>query len=482
MNLNRIGHVSGLSPKEEQMFFELLQIWSAKLARNRLRYSYYSYKNKLQSMGISIPPQFDKFETVIGWPAKAVDSLAMRTRFEGFVFDGIADETAHKIVTGNRLQILHKQAARSALVGSCAFLTTSKGGDGEPPAVINAYSNLFAAAKWNRRRKRIECGLTVVDTKTVPWSDEEVPTWVNMYTSEATIEIKETYKGWTARHVPHKLGRPAMEAIVFRPSLDRPFGRSRISRAVMSITDCAMREALRTEVGAEFYTAPQKYILGADDSLFENDSKWDAYIGSFLALSRDEDGELPTVGMFSQGTMQPHTEYMRSLAARFSGETSIPISELGVVHDNPASAEAIYAAKESLVCEAQDFNDDNTAAMANVGMMALSIANNISLDMLDENQRSIMPRFKNPALPSVVSQADAIVKLASIFPWLSESDVALEEVGFADDQIRRLKSDKVKAEVNAILNNQLMQQQPAQTTQEYIEVLDDGDDTTGDAQ
>lgn len=103
--------------------------------------------------------------------------------------------------------------------------------------------------------------------------------------------------------------------------------------------------------------------------------------------------------------------------------------------------------------------------MANVGMMALAIANNISLDMLDENQRSIMPRFKNPALPSVVSQADAIVKLASIFPWLSESDVALEEVGFADDQIRRLKSDKVKAEVNAILNNQLMQQQPAQTTQ-----------------
>lgn len=29
--------------------------------------------------------------------------------------------------------------------------------------------------------------------------------------------------------------------------------------------------------------------------------------------------------------MQPHIDYMRSLAARFSGETNVPLSELGVV-------------------------------------------------------------------------------------------------------------------------------------------------------
>ena len=452
MNLNKIGHVKGLSLKEEALFFELLQIWSAKLARNKMRYEYYSYKNKLKSMGISIPPQFDRFDTVIGWPAKAVDSLAMRTRFEGFVFQDGEDKTMLDIVRGNRLQILHKQAARSALVSSCAFMTTSKGDEGEPPAVVSAYSALYSAGKWNRRKKRMECGLTVVDTKVDPVSGAEEPTWVNLYTDEATIEIKETPHGWTSRHVPHKLGRPAIEPIVFRPSLDRPFGRSRISRAVMSITDCAMREALRTEVGAEFYTAPQKYILGADESLFDDGSRWDAYIGSFLALSRDEEGDMPQVGMFSQGTMQPHTDYMRSLAARFSGETSIPISELGVVHDNPASAEAIYASKESLVVEAQDFNDDNTAALSNIGMMALALADNKALSELDDNQRSIMPRFKNPALPSVVSQADAMVKIAGVMPWVAESDVALEELGFTADQIRRLKSDKAKAEARANMN------------------------------
>ena len=60
-----------------------------------------------------------------------------------------------------------------------------------------------------------------------------------------------------------------MEPLVYRPSLDRPFGKSRITRAVMSITDSAVREALRTEVSAEFFTTPQKYLLGADEELFE---------------------------------------------------------------------------------------------------------------------------------------------------------------------------------------------------------------------
>ena len=50
--------------------------------------------------------------------------------------------------------------------------------------------------------------------------------------------------------------------------------------------------------------------------------------------------------------MQPHIDYMRSLAARFSGETNVPLSELGMVTDNPASAEAVYAAKESMIVDA----------------------------------------------------------------------------------------------------------------------------------
>ena len=48
-------------------------------------------------------------------------------------------------------------------------------------------------------------------------------------------------------------------------------------------------------------------------------------------------------------------------------------------------------------------------------------------------------------MPSIVSQSDAMVKMISALPWLAESDVALEEFRFTDDQIQRLRSDRTRA-------------------------------------
>ena len=36
--------------------------------------------------------------------------------------------------------------------------------------------------------------------------------------------------------------------------------------------------------------------------------------------------------------------------------------------------------------------------------------------------------------------------MISALPWLADSDVALEEFGFSDDQIQRLKSDRARAQ------------------------------------
>ncbi|MEG0767213.1 MAG: hypothetical protein RR482_05810 [Clostridia bacterium] len=217
----------------------------------------------------------------------------------------------------------------------------------------------------------------------------------------------------------------------------------------MAITDSAVREALRSEVAAEFVAAPQKYVMGANDDIFADTTKWEAYMGSFLALGLDENGERMQVGQFPQGNMQSHTEYMRDLAARFAGETGVPISSLGVVHDNPSSAQAIYAAKEDLVIEASNFNRVNKSALRRVGMLMMAVAQGVTVGDLSAASRTIQPRFMNPSLPSVVSQSDAMVKQVGAIPWIGESRVALEQLGYDDAQIMRLMSDKRKAQANA---------------------------------
>lgn len=454
MNLRELSSVDGLPQEELEILKELLSIWGEKLENNIKRNEYYDAHNKLKDLGISIPPALQNIETVVGWPAKAVDALAVRSRFDGFVFRDGENELMERIVKENSLKNCYEEAVNSELIESCVFGTVSAGDQekDEPPAIINFYSLMDSAAAWDRRKKRVKYGLTVIDVKKVEGSQEEIPVWVNLYTDTDIWEIKRREDGtWTSKRNPHGMGRPPIVALRYKPTLKRPFGKSRISRAVRSLTDSAVREALRSEVSAEFFTAPQKYLLGADEDSFGDKDKWDAYIGTIFAVSKDEDGETPKFGQLPQGSMLPHTEYMRDLAARFSGETSVPISELGVVQDNPSSAEAIYAAKESLVIEAEHLNERNGDSLEIIGKLALAFAQGKRMDELDENELTIEARFRNPAMPSIVSQADAITKMVASLPWLSESQVTLEELGFNEAQITRLMNDKRKAEAKMLI-------------------------------
>ena len=53
--------------------------------------------------------------------------------------------------------------------------------------------------------------------------------------------------------------------------------------------------------------------------------------------------------------------------------------------------------------------------------------------------------------------ADALVKVASVAPWLAESEVFLEYLGFGEDDRKRLLSDKAKAQSQNLLAAALRQ-------------------------
>lgn len=445
-----IASAAGLDPADRATVLDLCEVFRRRRARNGVRSAYYEMHRRARDLGISVPPSLRTLEQVIGWPAKAVDSLAARSQFDGFTCaDEGAQEQLASVVRDCGLKRRYRKLVKSELEHCCSFMTVTAGdaAAGEPPVVISAYPATAAAALWDYGRNRIRAGIVIVDTD----RDGE-PTAVNVFTDSKVIELsRAARRGWSASEQPISMGRCLMEPLAYDATLERPFGRSRITRAVMNLTDDAMRASLRSEVSAEFFTAPQKYLLGADGDALGDMSKWDAYIGSIFAVSKDGDGDVPKFGQLPQGTMQPHIDYMRSLAARFSGETNVPLSELGVVTDNPASAEAIYAAKESMIVDAQNLNADNAEALRDVALMALAVLN--GTDFATERSRglAIQPKFRNPSMPSVVSQADAMLKMVQAIPWLADSDVALEELGFSDDQMLRLRPIRDRFNARALV-------------------------------
>lgn len=442
--------VVGLSHEVQNLLDQLVMVWRQKLPRNNLRTLYLDGKNRARDLGISIPPALRDLDVVVGWPERAVYGLAQRCMWDGVVSpssDGTSDGDdpfeLRSVLRDNRFDIELPNAIAASMTHSVSFASTTPGdvASGEPEVLVMMHSAMWTAGLWDRRRRALR-GVMFVGAV----DDLGRPTELTVLTPWETVWCREGAAGaWYVEDVrPNPLGRVLAEPLPFRPTLDRPLGRSRINRKVMSLTDRAVRAALRLDVHGEFFSAAQFLLFGADDDAFRDDSgnqipMWDWYVGRFKTLSRDENGELPELHEISQKDPTPHIATIRELAAEFSGETSIPLSSLGVVQDNPSSAEAIYAAKEDLVIEATAANRAYGASLNRVYQNVVMLRDGLS-EMSDE-LRQVGTKWRNPALPSVVSSSDAMVKQIAAIPRLAESDVALEELGYTDEQIARLRAD-----------------------------------------
>lgn len=194
------------------------------------------------------------------------------------------------------------------------------------------------------------------------------------FTADSTIY---SYKGQPDVVVENKAPYPLLVPIVYKPDAKRPFGRSRITRAEMSIMQSALRTLRRAEVSGEFYSYPQRYLLGLSDDV-EIDDKWQAAMTAMLTISRDEDGNTPTAGQFPQQSMTPYVEQLRMLAALFAGESGLTMDDLGFASDNPSSPEAIKASHENLRLAAKKAQRTFGSGFLNVGYLAACVRDEYS--------------------------------------------------------------------------------------------------------
>lgn len=451
--LTELQRIPGLDTREMDIFRALVSQWASKLPRNRLRSLYYDTKNPLKDLGISIPPQLTRIEVALGWPAKGVNALARRCNFDGFVVPGNQGDPFNlsQIAYDNQLEIEIPQGITSSLIHAVAFVVTTQGdvGAGEPRILQTVRSAMDGTGLWDRRRRGFSAFLSVLD-----FAADGLPSDMLMYLPEQVISLRRDGDRWTVAAMRNPIGRVLVQPLVYQPELSRPMGHSRISRTVMSLTDQAIRAMLRAEVSAEFYSTPQRYLLGADESAFKDAngvtvSKWKAVMGRFLAIGLDEDGNKPEVGQFPQISQVPHLDHLRQIAQNFAADQNLPISSLGIVQDNPASAEAIFAAKEELVVEAEGATRVFGSALERAALDAVMLRDGLREPTTEMLQ--LRAKFRDPATPSKASAADFVTKQVATFPWMADSDVALEQSGYDQATVERLREDRRRSQAGSRL-------------------------------
>lgn len=436
--------INGLTDDENDLVAHLVKVIEKKRSRNRLRSAYMDGKHVLRHLPPTAPPYLRNLSVVLGWPAKAVELLARRIRLDGFALThgDLSLFGLEELLDNNAYMVMSQQAQLESLVHATVFETVTAGGDGEPAAVVSHVTALNGTGDYDNRRRGLTNFLAITD-----WPDSEhggrttftTHGSFTLFTDHQVITVSD---GDVTSRVSSRVRMPVAQ-LPYKPRLDRPFGASRISRAVMSLTDSAVRTVLRSEGTADFYGAPWFMIFGPDETAFSKNS-WQLIMDRVNAIPDNEDAANPRadVKQFSQASQQPHVDQLQVLAGLFAGETSIPVSSLGVglTQANPTSAESYLASREDLIAEAEDAEAAWSYPHKQIAQWVWQIANGAT--EIPAELSKLQPVWHDTRFTSRAAAADATVKLASVFPWMAESDTVIEQLGFDTATTKRLIADK----------------------------------------
>lgn len=320
----------------EQKGMEYLKQKLAKFSlRGTTRYRYYDMKVNDNKRNLLMPVEIQgRYRSCIGWCSKAVDALADRLVFREFADDVFG---LNEIFEMNSSDIFFDSAILSALITSCCFVYVSLDSEGFPRLQI--IEGTDATGIVDPVTGLLTEGYAILDR------DEQGNPSLEAYFLPGITYFYQ--KGKQTYTVNSSTPYAALVPIIHRPDAKRPFGRSRITRACMYYQNYAKRTLERSDISAEFYSFPQKYVTGlSQDSEFMD--KWKATITSMLVFQKDENGDSPHIGQFTQQSMTPHLEQLRAAASGFAGESGLTLDDLGFPSDNPSSAEAIKASHETL--------------------------------------------------------------------------------------------------------------------------------------
>lgn len=379
---------------------------ASKQVRVDTRYRYYEMKNSVREFNITIPKEWNWLKSVLGWSSKAVDSLADRLVFREMANDNFS---MNAIFDMNSKDVLFDSAILSACISSCCFVYISEDDEGYPRLQVIDGGN--ATGILDPITMLLTEGYAVLER-----DQNGAPILEAYFTPGSTMYIDSTYGKPETYTISNEAPYPLLVPIIHRPDARRPFGHSRISRACMEIQQAALRTLKRSEISAEFYSFPQKWITGLDPEA-EPMEKWKATISALLQFSKDEDGESPKLGQFSQQSMQPFMDQLRMLASLFAGETGLTLDDMGFATENPSSADAIKATHENLRLAARKAQRTFGTGFLNVGYLAACVRDR--MPYLRREIYKTQPKWEpifEPDAAQLSGIGDAAMKIQQSFP------------------------------------------------------------------
>ncbi|MDZ4322337.1 MAG: phage portal protein [Phenylobacterium sp.] len=403
----------------------------AMFAGDLLNDRYYEGSQRLEHIGLAVPPDLRRFETAANWCRTTVDSVAHRQKMKTFYLPGEdrASEALREGWDANNLDSESGLLSKEKLILGRGFVSVSSNEEDSEHPLIQVESPRDIAVDINVRHRRIDRAARFYDRPEYGGRASAA----TLYLPHQTLWLQRADKGWeVVDRDDHKLGRVPLVMFLNRRRLGRWSGVSEMAD-VIPFVDAAARTLTNLQLAGETHSVPQKYVLGmSKDDFVDKDGKpipaWEAYFNAIWANSNKD----AKVGQFTASDLKNFHETTDHYAKIVSGLTGLPIRYFGQNSVNPPSEGALVADESRLIQNAEAKNSEDGDGWGWV--MALYQRFRTG-DWVNGSQ--IKTEWYNPATPTQAQTADAVTKLYANGQGAISRESVWDELGWSEPKKKR---------------------------------------------
>ena len=404
---------------------------------------YYEGSQRLAHIGLAVPPELRKFETVLNWCRTVVDSVSDRMRMKAFYLPGEdrASEALRESWDYNNLDsesIAHHQ---EMLILGRGFVSVGANEEDPEFPLIQVENPRELAVDIDHRHRRLRAAVRVMPSEN---DAPGTPSNAVLYLPDSTMRLKRHQGRWVVEdRDDHRLGRVPLVMFLNRRRVGQWTGVSEMVDAI-PLVDAAARSLTNLQLAGETHSVPQKYVLGMSKGDFvDAEGKpipaWEAYFNAIWA-NQNKDAK---VGQFAASDLSNFHNTVDHYASKLAGLYGLPARYVGITSVNPAAEGAIRAEEARLI-----LNVEKKAALAGDGWgWVMGLVERFRTGEWVSGSR-IKTDWFDAGTPTYAQRADALTKMYNSGQGILSREGVWEELGWSEARMERERS-RFEAEARA---------------------------------
>jgi hypothetical protein len=391
---------------------------------DELMSKYFDGAQRIEQLGMAVPPSFSRFLLIVNWPGMYVESIESRQDVRAQILPDQheADPQLDQIWDANNLDADLSLFLQDRYVYGRAFFSVGANEDDPSLPLVHVESPREMSAFVDVRKRKMTSAAKFYGSYGVLGAANTVsastnaslggPTNATLYLPNQTVWVQRddaTGRWGEVDRDVHNLGRVPVTMSLCRRRSGSWQGKSLMQR-VTGITDAAARALTNMQFASEAHGIPTRYALGVSSGDFLDGEgnplpAWEAY---YSAIWANKDPNIK-VGQFTAADLK-NFETQLMLYGRMAGSvTLLPTRYFGLTTTNPPSADAIRAEEAQMVKFVERQNSQVGSVLGWTSALALRFANG---DWVDGSR--IATEWQDPSTPTIAQREDALMKRRSV--------------------------------------------------------------------